>query len=70
MIVAGGPRVSTSFFEKQLIDELWLTIELKIFGIGGNLVIKQKLDINLRLIGYEKVNEQGTLITKYAVIKK
>ncbi len=70
MIVAGGGHVATSFFEKQLIDELWLTIEPKIFGTGGNFVIEQKLDIDLKMISCEKVNEQGTLITKYAVIKK
>jgi dihydrofolate reductase len=70
MLVVGGPHVATSFLKEQLIDELWLTFEPKIFGTGGNFVIDVKLDINLRLIHYEKVNEQGTLITKYAVLKK
>ncbi len=70
MLVVGGPHVATSFLIDQLIDELWLTFEPKIFGIGGNLVTDIQLDINLRLICFEKVNEQGTLITKYAVLKK
>jgi dihydrofolate reductase len=70
MIVIGGPRVATSFLKEQLIDELWLTLEPKIFGTGGNFVTDVNLDINLHLIHYEKVNEQGTLITKYAVLKK
>lgn len=70
MILAAGPHVATSFFKEQLIDELWLTIEPKIFGTGSNFVIEQKLDVNLHLISCEKVNEQGTLITKYTVIKK
>ena len=70
MLVVGGPHVATSFLKEQLIDELWLTIEPKIFGMGGNFAIEEKLDINLRLIHFEKVNEQGTLITKYAVLKK
>ena len=69
MIVVGGAHVATSFFEKQLIDELWLTIEPKIFGTGGNFVIEKKLDIDLKMISCEKVNEQGTLIAKYAVVK-
>ena len=69
MVVVGGPHVATSFLKEQLIDELWLTIEPKIFGSGGNFVIEEKLDIKLQLISYKKVNEQGTLITKYAVIK-
>ena len=70
MLVIGGPHVATSFLKKQLIDELWLTFEPKIFGTGGNFVADVNLDINLRLIHCEIVNNQGTLITKYAVLKK
>ena len=70
MLVVGGPHIATSFLKEQLIDELWLTFEPKIFGIGDNFAIGVKLDINLRLIHFEKVNEQGTLIIKYAVLKK
>ncbi len=69
LIMAGGPHLATSFFQKKLIDELWLTIEPKIFGTGGNLVIEERLDIELRLLNVEKVNEKGTLITKYAVLR-
>jgi dihydrofolate reductase len=70
MLVVGGPHVATSFLKEQLIDELWLTLEPKIFGAGANFATDVKLDINLRLLHFEKVNEQGTLITKYAVLKK
>jgi dihydrofolate reductase len=70
LFVVGGPRVGTSFLEDQLIDELWLTIEPKIFGSGGNLVIEEKLDIGLRMTACERVNEQGTLIIRYTVLKK
>lgn len=69
MLVVGGAHIATSFLQAELIDEIWLTIEPKLFGIGGNFVINEKLDIDLQLISVEKVNEKGTLITKYAVIK-
>ena len=69
MLVVGGAHIATAFLKSQLIDELWLTIEPKIFGEGGNFVIEEKLDINLRLIQCEQVNKQGTLITKYEVLK-
>ena len=69
MLLVGGANVATSFLKEQLVDELWLTIEPKIFGTGGNFVIEEELDINLRLLSCEKVNDQGTLITKYAVVK-
>ena len=70
MLVVGGPHIATSFLKEQLIDELWLTIEPKIFGIGANFATDVELDVTLRLIQSEKVNDQGTLITKYAVLKK
>ena len=70
ILVVGGPHIATSFLKEQLIDEVWLTIEPKIFGTGGNFATEVNLDINLHLIHCGKVNEQGTLITKYAVLKK
>ncbi len=69
MMVVGGPHVATSFLKANLIDELSLSLEPKIFASGGNFVIEEKLDINLRLISSEKVNEQGTLILRYEVLK-
>ncbi len=41
---------------------LWINLTFK-------FPISQELDINLKLISCEKVNEQGTLITKYLVVK-
>ena len=70
MLLVGGAHLATSFLKEELVDELWLTIEPRIFGMGGNFVIEEKLDIKLHLISYEQVNEQGTLITKYKVVRK
>ncbi len=69
MLLVGGPRIAASFFKEKLVDELWLTFEPKIFGTGGNLVTEEKLDVELRLISYEIVNDEGTLITKYAITR-
>jgi dihydrofolate reductase len=69
MLLVGGPRIAASFFKEKLVDELWLTFEPKIFGTGGNFVTEEKLDVELRLISYEMVNEEGTLITKYAITR-
>jgi dihydrofolate reductase len=70
MLVVGGPHVATSFLKAQLIDELWLTLEPRIFGTGGNFATDVRLDIKLRLLHFEQVNEKGTLICKYAVLNK
>ncbi len=69
LLVVGGAHIATSFLKEKLIDELWLTIEPLIFGMGGSFVIEEKLDIKLQLKSLEKVNDQGTLIVKYKVIK-
>jgi dihydrofolate reductase len=69
MLVVGGPHIATSFFKDNLVDELWLTLEPKIFGEGGNFAVGTELDVELSLLSMEKVNERGTLILKYGIVK-
>jgi dihydrofolate reductase len=69
MTVVGGAQVATSFLKENLVDELWLTIEPKIFGIGISLFFEIPFEVDLKLIHYEKANEEGTLFTRYSVIK-
>jgi dihydrofolate reductase len=68
MLVVGGPHLATSFFKDKLVDELWLTLEPKIFGKGGNFVIEEELDVELKQLSLEKINERGTMIVKYEVV--
>lgn len=67
MTVVGGPLIATSFLKESLIDELWLTIEPRLFGTGLNLIHPEELDIKLQLIEIKQVNDEGTLITRYRV---
>lgn len=69
MLVVGGAQIATSFFKDELIDELWLTIEPRIFGEGKSFVANEKLDVHLSLLSCEKLNDEGTLLTKYRVLK-
>jgi dihydrofolate reductase len=69
MILVSGGKVATSFFRDGLIDELWLTIEPRIFGIGEPLVQEEKLDISLQLNEIKKLNANGALLLKYNVYK-
>ena len=69
ILIVGGAQIATAFLREQLIDELWLTFEPKIFGMGAGIVINEKLDIKLNLISCDRVNEIGTLITKYKVLR-
>jgi dihydrofolate reductase len=68
VLVVGGAKTAASFLKERLIDELWLTIEPRLFGSGASLLPDEKLDIKLSLISCVKANEQGTLFTKYRVL--
>lgn len=69
MLVAGGPHVATSFLSKNLINEIWLTLEPLVFGTGGNFAVDKNLDVHLKLNSVDKLNERGTLLLKYEVLK-
>ena len=68
MLLVGGGRVATAFLRENLVDELWITIEPKIFGIGEPLVTSEKMDIDLQLFELKKLNERGTLLLKYKIL--
>lgn len=69
MILVSGSTLSTQFFRKHLVDEFWLTIEPRIFGSGDPMTDKVKMDICLELLSMERLNNQGTILLKYKVVK-
>lgn len=70
MLLVGGSAINTLFFKENLIDELWLTIEPRIFGQGKTFVRINELDIALTLQTVEKLNNTGTILLKYKIVKK
>ncbi len=69
MLLLGGANITTHFFKQNLIDEILITLEPKIFGKGLGIIDEVNLDINLKLTNIKKLNSQGTLLLKYAVLK-
>ena len=70
-LLIGGHQLFASFLDKQLIDELILTIEPMIFGSGKPLIFEKSLyDIELKLMSHKKINTQGTLLLHYKVNNK
>jgi dihydrofolate reductase len=65
-ILGGGANLNAQFLKKKLIDEIWLTIEPKIFGDGLG-IFSGDFDQDLKLIGFEKINEDSVVV-KYEVI--
>jgi len=66
-ILGGGAFLNTQFLKKKLIDEIWLTIEPKIFGKGLG-VFDGDFDVKLKLSKIEKINKDSVVV-KYKVLK-
>lgn len=65
-ILGGGAAVNGMFLEKKLIDEIYVTIEPKIFGDGLSL-FKGDFDVDLKLKEIEKINDDSVVL-KYEVV--
>jgi dihydrofolate reductase len=66
-VLGGGTNLNTQFLKKNLISEIYLTIEPKIFGDGLG-VFGGDFDVNLKLNSCEKISESAVLL-KYEVLK-
>jgi dihydrofolate reductase len=66
-ILGGGTYMNSQFLEKKLIDEIWLTIEPKIFGDGLG-VFGGDFNQDLKLLDVSKINDDAVVV-KYRVVK-
>ena len=67
VLLGGGTGINTMFLEKNLIDEIYLNIEPKIFGVGLGL-FNGDFNVDLELVNMEKLND-NTISLRYLVIK-
>ena len=67
--ILGGAEVYRYFLSRDWIDEIYLTIEPKIFGTGISLLASEldDLDIELHLLSQSRINDKGTLLLHYSV---
>lgn len=65
--LCGGEFANTEFLKSNLIDDLYITIEPKIFGSGLSL-FSGEFNINLELISLKMLNKNSILL-HYKVIK-
>lgn len=68
MLLLGGGTINTLFLKENLVDELYLTLEPKIFGKGKTLIREGEFEILLKLINIKKLNQSGTLLLKYKIL--
>ncbi|HUC90160.1 MAG TPA: dihydrofolate reductase family protein [Patescibacteria group bacterium] len=68
LAVCGGASIYTQFMQAGVVDEVYIDVEPVVFGNGISL-FNTSLDVKLRLISAEPLNEQGTVLHHYAVEK-
>jgi len=64
----GGGRIYGAFLAAGLVDEVWLTLEPRIFGAGVPLAGGVALDTRLKLLSSERLSA-STLLLKYEVAR-
>lgn len=69
VLIAGGARLAGSFLQAQLIDETYLSFEPVLFGTGRSMLDEDSLDVSLQLESVTRLNDRGTLLAHYSVIK-
>ncbi len=67
-VIAGGAKTNAAFLAANLVDEILLTIEPKIFGRGLNFTEGQDLDIDVKLLEITKLTDDAIQL-RYQVIK-
>lgn len=67
-ILGGGARTNAFFLKAGLVNEIWLTVEPKVFGNGMNFTEGEALDLNLELLAAEKIGD-GAVQLRYRVLK-
>jgi dihydrofolate reductase len=65
-LILGGARTYAWFANKDLIDDLYITIEPELFGTGKNLFsIKGFRPKRLRLVQFSRISSGGALLLHY-----
>lgn len=68
IILGGGATVNGLFLKENLIDEIWLTIEPKIFGEGLSLFKDVDVDLDLELIEIKPL-DKNIIHVRYKIKK-
>ena len=64
----GGGQIHELFLTTRLVDEIWLTIEPRLFGHGTPLV-DGKIDVSLQLDDVSRLDGSDSILAKYRVLK-
>ncbi|MBD3311077.1 MAG: dihydrofolate reductase [Candidatus Magasanikbacteria bacterium] len=68
VIIGGGATINGLFLKLGLLDELWLTVEPKLFGEGLPLFAKADVDLDLKLLETRQLDD-NVLQLRYKINK-
>jgi len=68
LMLIGGMKLITSFFKKDLVDEIWLSIHPLLIGNGKTIMEKIDYDKKLKLLGVKELDEDLVQL-RYKVVK-
>lgn len=67
-ILGGGARTNAAFLKANLVNEVLITVEPKIFGTGLNFTEGEDLDMDLELIESKEIGDSAVQL-RYKIIK-
>jgi len=67
MLISGGSGLNTTFFEKELVDEIYLDVEPRLIGKGISLIRALDRDFNLKLLEHRKLSD-NTMQLHYKIV--
>ena len=62
----GGGHVHDAFLSAGLVDELWVTVEPRLFG-AGTPVVRATQDVHLTLLEHTRLDDSDSVVLRYAV---
>ncbi len=66
-VLTGGAQINALFLKSNMVDEIWLTVEPFIFGVGLDLFRGVQFDHRVRLLEVRQLNEGGSVLLRYGV---
>ena len=66
-VLTGGAQINALFLRSHLVDEIWLTIEPMIFGLGKDLFRGAQFDLTAKLVHWEKIQDAVTVQLRYSL---
>ena len=69
ILIAGGSSIHSLFLQKNLVTDLYLTVEPYIFGSGIPFLQAYPGVSKLKLMNIDRINTQGSLLLHYQFLK-